>query len=157
VFSMLDALLLRVLPVPQSERLVLFSIDAPAGNDDSFSFPDFVQYRDESRVFTGVCASGGTNTARARLDASPGVESVRAEKVSGNFFSVLGIAAAAGRFMTDDDDRPGDPRPVAVLSDRFWKRRFARDPGVVGRTIALNDVPLTIIGVAPARFFGIEI
>jgi len=84
-------------------------------------------------------------------------ESVQTERVSGNFFSVLGVTAIRGRTLTDDDDRPGAPRPVAVISYGFWQRRFGLDPAVVGKNIALNDVPFTIIGVTPPGFFGFEV
>src|SRR5262249_26627735 len=106
----------------------------------------------------GVCASGGVSTVRARIDGASGaVESVNAEKVSGNFFSVLGVAPALGRAFADDDDRTDGPKAVAVIGHGFWHRRFAQDPAVVGRTITVNDTPLTIVGVAPPGFFGFEI
>src|SRR4029450_441045 len=85
------------------------------------------------------------------------VEGVQATRVSGNFFTVLGVSAVAGRTLTADDDQASSPQPVAVISHQFWQRRFGLDPGVVGRKITLDDFPFTIIGVAPRGFFGFEV
>ena len=86
-----------------------------------------------------------------------GTEVARAQGVSGNFFSVLNLGAAAGRVLVPADDDVTGPVAAAVLSDGFWARRFGRDPSVVGRRITINDVPFTIVGVAPAGFHGVEV
>jgi predicted permease len=160
IFSLINAVLFKILPVRNPEQLVSFTIAGPRGIDHSFSYPLFEQFRDRNHVFSGVFASGGTGRLRM-IVSEPGTtgdsESVQAEKVSGNFFSALGINAVAGRTLTDDDDRAGKPNPVAVISYPFWQRRFGLDPSVVGKNITLNDAPLTIVGVAPPEFFGFEV
>src|SRR5207247_10144706 len=78
------------------------------------------------------------------------------DMVSGSYFEVLGVGAAAGRTFTAADDRPGQP-PVAVLSHAYWRRRFNRDPAVVGKTIYVARIPFTVIGVTPADFHGREV
>src|SRR2546428_12500373 len=85
------------------------------------------------------------------------VESVKTERVSGNFFSVLGVEPAAGRLLSEDDDRADRPGAVVAISYGFWKRRFGLDPQVVGRTLILNDTPMTVVGVASPGFVGSEI
>ena len=79
------------------------------------------------------------------------------ELVTGNYFDVLGVRAQIGRIFTPDDDRTPGGHPVAVLSHNFWMRRFAGDPGVLNRTISLNGLPMTIVGVTPPGFFGIVV
>src|SRR5215475_4382459 len=160
IFSLINAALLRMLPVPNPERLVFFTVAGQRFLDESFSYPLYEQFRDRTQSFSGIFASGGGNRLRMVVSEPGGAgqnESVQTEKVSGNFFSVLGVTAIRGRTLTDDDDRPGAPRPVAVISYGFWQRRFGLDQAVVGKNIALNDVPFTIIGVTPPGFFGVEV
>jgi predicted permease len=159
IFSLINAVLLRALPVDHPERLVVFSVGSSRGSDYSLSYPQYTQLRDGVAALSSVCASGGASRMRmvvatASGDATP--ESIQAEKVSGNFFKTLGVEAELGRALTDADDRDGAP-PVAVISHGLWQRRFGLDPAVVGKSIVLDDVPFTIIGVAPRRFFGFEV
>ena len=160
IFSLLNAVLLKMLPVQNPEQLALFTVAGQRGTDESFSYPLYEQFRDRTQGFTSVFASGGLNRLRM-IAPEPGAggqsESVQAEKVSGNFFSALGVNAIHGRILTDDDDRAGNPHPVAVISYGFWQRRFSLDPAVVGKKITLNDVPFTIVGVAPPGFYGFEV
>jgi len=159
IFNVVDALFLRRLPVHEPSRLAFFTIESAQGDDDSFSYGDYVDYGGQRGLFTGICASGGLHSARLTIGgpAAVRVESVKAEIVSGTFFPVLGVAPAAGRLLTDGDDRRQHPEAVAVLSYAFWKTRFALDPRAVGRTLTLNDTPLTVVGVAPEGFTGFEI
>jgi predicted permease len=160
IFSLINAVLLKTLPVGNPEQLVLFAIVSPRDTDVSFSYPAYDDYRNLNAVFDGVAASGGTNRMTMVVHepgASAEFEPVRAEKVSGNFFSVLGVGAVAGRTLTEADDRPGDARAVTVISYGFWNRRFGLDPSVVGKPITLGDLPFTIVGVAPPGFSGFEI
>lgn len=160
IFSLINAASLRMLPVPNPERLVVLAVAGQRGEAGSFSYPLYEQFRDRTKSFSGILASGGGNRSRMVVSEPGGAgqnESVQTERVSGNFFSVLGVTAIRGRTLTDDDDRPGAPRPVAVISYGFWQRRFGLDPAVVGKNIALNDVPFTIIGVTPPGFFGFEV
>jgi len=159
IFSMINAVLLRTLPVQRPGELVQLSTASPRGDDSNFSYPQFTQLRDASRALSSLCASGGTGRMRMAVsvsgsDAMP--ESVQAERVSGNFFSTLEVEAALGRTLMDADDREG-ATPVAVISHGLWQRRFGLDPRVVGQTLVLDDVPFTIVGVAPRGFFGFEV
>jgi predicted permease len=159
IFSLINALLLRTLPVPHPEQLAIFAIGSSRGSDYSFSYPLYTQLRDGATALSSGCASGGASRMRMVVDRSTGggtPESVQAEKVSGNFFSTLGVEAEVGRTLTDADDRDGAPA-VAVISHGLWQRRFGLDPQVVGKSISLDDVPFTIVGVAPRRFFGFEV
>src|SRR5215471_2580160 len=159
IFGLIDALLLRKLPVAEPQRLALFTI-AGKLSEDSFSYPLYQQFRDRNQSFSGVIAAAGTNRMRMTVSESEGggqVESARGQMVSGNFFSALGVNAALGRTLIEDDDRAGDQRAVAVISYGFWQRRFGGDPAAVGKRITLDETPFTIIGVAQPKFFGFEV
>jgi predicted permease len=158
IFSLINAALLKTLPVKDPQQLVFFMVAGPQGSGTGFSYPLLEQFNRNNHSFTGIIAA---NTAgRMRLTESGAgdqVELVQAGRVSGNFFSVLGVDAVAGRTLMEEDDKPAGAQPVTVISYDFWKRRFGLDPGVVGRKIMLDDFPFTIIGVAPPGFFGIEV
>src|SRR6266542_956676 len=130
----------------------------PQGTDNSYSYRQVERFNQANHSFMGIIAAG---MAERRRMAEPGaggqVEAVQATRVSGNFFSALGVGAVAGRTLTEDDDKASSPQPVAVISYKFWKSRFGLDPGVVGRKITLDDFPFTIVGVAPPGFFGFEV
>jgi putative ABC transport system permease protein len=159
IFSLINVVMLRMLPVREPERLALFAEVDTRGTWESFSYPLYERFLDHQGSFTGICAASSEERMRMTVSA-PGadssIEPVRAEKVSGNFFSVLGVNAMLGRILTAADDRPGDPQPVVVISQGFWQRRFGRDRAVAGKNIVLNDVPFTIVGVAPPGFFGLK-
>jgi predicted permease len=157
IFSLIDAVLLKRLPVKQPEQLVVVGIDAFRQPDkviSSFSYPVFRELREKNSVFSGMFAhdallmflSGGGQTER-----------VLGELVSGNFFSVLGVNPHLGRVFTEADDQTPGAHPVAVISYNFWQRRFGGDPQIVGRTINLNRYPFTVIGVAAQGFHGVEV
>ena len=115
-------------------------------------------FQTKADAFSGVIAAGNVNPMRVALGGDgSGTEVARAQGVSGNFFSVLNLGAAAGRVLVLGDDDVTGPVAAAVLSDGFWARRFGRDSNVVGRRITINDVPFTIVGVAPAGFHGVEV
>lgn len=153
IFSLIDALLLKSLPgVEEPQQLVLVTDNGWA----SLSYPLYEQLRDGSQSLSGLFASSWIDKRKMKVTGSGDVkaELVWNQPVSGNFFSVLGAQALLGRTLTANDDLSGDPQPVAVISYDFWRRRFGRDPAVVGKTITLEDVPLTIVGVAPRGFLG---
>ncbi|MGH9767723.1 MAG: ABC transporter permease [Blastocatellia bacterium] len=158
IFSLINVALLKTLPVKDPRQLVFFMVAGPQGTGTGFSYPLLEQFNRNNHSFTGIIAA---NTAGRMRLTEPGagaqVEMVQAGRVSGNFFSELGVGAVAGRTLTEDDDKPAGAQPVAVISYNFWKRRFGLDPGVVGRKITLDDFPFTIVGVAPPGFFGIEV
>ena len=160
IFSLINAVLMKRLPVQDPKQLVLLTIADRGSSGASFSYPLYEQFRDRTHSLSGIVASGGIGRLRMDLNESGAggqIEFVQAENVSGNFFSVLGVNTIRGRALTAEDDRAGNPHSVAVISYGFWQRRFGLDPAVVGRNIILKDVPFTIIGVAPPGFSGFEV
>jgi predicted permease len=157
IFSLTDKLLWQSLPVDRPDELMLVSSydpkEGPQG-DSSFSYAMYQDLRDKNNVFDGVIARGGTpmNVSYAGQN-----ERVRGELVSGNFYEVLGVRPWLGRLFTQDDDRTPGAHPVAVLSFNYWQRRFAKDMSIVGKTILVNEQPLTVIGVSPPGFYGLSI
>jgi len=164
IFSVIDALLLRTLPIKHPDQLVLFGEGVSSGifnpfpngnNTDLYSPPFFRQLHTEESSFAGVAAMESMPAEpHARLSGASELEALKLRVVSGNYFQVLGVGASLGRVLTADDDvRPGG-HPVAVLSHAFWERRFAHDTSVIGRTLAFNSSVFTIIGVATPGFSG---
>lgn len=152
IFSLIDAVILRTLPVRDPERLVFLEAVSRGGTDGDFSPALYEQIRDHNESLSGVVAFDGTRLS-ADVDGQPDV--LWGECVSGNFFDLLGVRPQRGRALTGEDDRPASP-PAAVISHRYWERRFGLDPAVVGRTITLKSIPFTVVGVAPEGFLGIE-
>ncbi|HEY7497473.1 MAG TPA: ABC transporter permease [Vicinamibacterales bacterium] len=148
VFGMLDALVLKPLPVDRPDRLVYFQ-------RPSFSYPVFMEVRKRGGdIFSSVSA---WNLESVHVDWRGELEPAEILMASGDFYSTLGVQAAIGRTFTPEDDRiGGGPHGmVAVLSHAAWQRRFAGDPSVIGRTVRISRQPFTIIGVAPRGFFGV--
>jgi predicted permease len=155
VFTVIDAVLLKMLPVKNPEELVQIMNVSPNDRrpNAAFSYPTFERLRDRQLV-RGMFASAGLRL-NATVDGQ--AEPARGQLVSGSFFTVLGVQPVIGRTFTADDDRVPGGHPVAVISHGYWKRRFALDPSVVGKGIALNAKPFAIIGVTPPDFFGIQV
>lgn len=156
IFSLLDQVLLQSLPVANPEQLVVLSVyeaKEPTA-DSSFSYPMYQDLRDRNSVFSGVIARGGT-----QMNVSYGAqtERVRGELVSGNFYEVLGVRPWIGRLFTQDDDRTPRAHPVAVLSYKFWESRFNKDPNLIGKPILVNEQPVTVLGVTPPGFYGVDL
>lgn len=157
IFSLLNALLLKPLPVQHPDQLVVVnteSLATPGRPFAPFSYPVFREMREKDTAFSGMFARSGF---QASLSGAGQTERVSAEEVSGNFFAVLGVNAQLGRLLTEADDQTPGAHPVAVISFDFWQRRFGGDPRIVGQTIRLNDYPFTIIGVTPDGFHGVEV
>ena len=156
IFSLLDQVLLQSLPVANPDQLVVLSVyEAKAPEpDSSFSYPMYQDLRDRNSVFSGVIARGGTQMNVSYGDQT---ERVSGELVSGNFYEVLGVRPWAGRLFTQDDDRTPGAHPVVVLSYRFWESRFNKDPNLIGNTILVNEHPMTVLGVAPPGFYGLDL
>ncbi len=151
IFSLADAFLWGRLPVKDPEQLVFVYERLPSGRTQwSFPYTTFERLRDANHSLSGLFAYDDTRVALT-IDGQP--EYVVADFVSGSYFDVLGVGAARGRTFTAEDDQPGRP-VVAVISDRYWQRRFERDPAVVGRTTYVGKIPVTVIGVTPPGFFG---
>ncbi len=149
IFSLMDKLLLRALPVAHPEQLVTV---ATASGDTSFSYPLYTDYRNRNDVFAGLAAYFETPFS---LSDNGTTERVYGNLVSGNYFDVLGVTPAVGRFFAIEEDQTPGTHPVAVLSYSLWQRRFNADPNVINHTVLLNAAPFTIIGVAPAEFTGV--
>ncbi|MBD0374003.1 MAG: ABC transporter permease, partial [Pyrinomonadaceae bacterium] len=152
IFSVVNAILLRPLPVAQPERLVNLHSTSPDGSSfHSFSYPDYLDYRDQSEVFDGLAAYT-INT----YSLSTGGQSERIFGIvtSENFFTVMGIRPSTGRFYTAEENRTESGDPVAVLSYGYWQRRFAADPSIVGKTLTLNGHSYQVVGIAPPKFTG---
>jgi len=158
IFSLMDQVLLRPLPVADPGRLVL--LDGPGAfqgrtmNRMTFSYPMYVDFRDRNEVFSGVLArfpAAMTVVWRGQSERASG------ELVSGNFFDVLNVRPATGRLINASDDRTPGAHPVAVISHGYWLRRFGGDPSVINQTITINGHPLSIVGVSQAGFSGIAV
>ena len=158
IFSVLDALMFRDLPVTDPDRLVeVFSEYPGERRRNGFGRPFYEHYRDHNQVFTDLFAffPGRFDVRGDTRDAS--AEPVLGEYVSGNFFTGLGVQAARGRLISPQDDRPGQQSAVAVLSWSYWQRRFSGSPSVIGSDIVINGQSVTVIGVTPPEFFGVRV
>ncbi len=153
IFSLVNALLLRPLPVEQPEQLVaLHTSDFSSGDFGTSSYPDYIDFRDRNQVLSGLVAY----TVRPlSLNTDGTNDRAFGEVVSGNYFSVLGIRMAQGRGFLPEEDRTPGTHPVVVISHKLWQARFGRDPGVVGRSIRINGHPFTIVGVAAEEYPGL--
>ena len=157
VFSMLDHVLLHLLPVQNPGQLVqLREVGNQYGSNtgmNALSYPIYEDFHNQNQVFSGMlCRS------LASLSVSYGGTSERAvgELVSGTYFQVLGVHPALGRLFTTEEDRTPNGAPLAVLGYDYWTTRYARDPAVLGKQILVNDRQLTIVGVAQPRFEGVD-
>jgi predicted permease len=159
IFSLLDQVLLRTLPVKNPRELVtLYPAPGPFQGSSRcdtscMSYPAYRDLRDRNQVFTGILARWAMALSFSSGDRT---ERVRAELVSGNYFDVLGLNPALGRVFTQDDDRAVNGHPVVVLTYGFWQSRFGGDPGVLNRAVRVDGQPMTIVGVAARGFDGLE-
>jgi putative ABC transport system permease protein len=145
VFSLADATLLHPLPVAQPDRLLQV--------DFSWSAPDVRALEQDHPGFSSVAAWANIDVG---LDEQGRVEPVHAAAVSGGYFQFAGLGAEAGRLLDGRDDRPGAP-PAVVVSERLWRGAYGRDPGLVGRTVRINERPATVVGVAASGFRGFSL
>jgi predicted permease len=157
IFTLLDQVLLRLLPVKDPQQLVLLTSRGPDyGNSrgwNMLSYPMYSDFRDRSEPFSGVFCRYSLPlnvTFNGRTERASG------ELVSGTYFPVLGVGAALGRLITAEEDKIRGGHPVAVLSFDYWKTRFAGDPGIVGKSIVVNGYSLTVIGVSQEGFHGVD-
>ena len=150
IFSVLDAVLLRPLPLPHPERLVQLSVRYRNGATVPFSYPMFRELADHQRVFSDLTGWSGVQEFNVELRRALFPAGVRA--VTPNYFSALGVSPQLGTLLSATDAEA----PVCVLSDPFWERRFARDPAVLGTTVRLDGRPFTIVGVTPKGFVGMS-
>ena len=159
IFTLLDQVMLRPLPVAAPHELVLLDGPGPFSgrteNDQTFSYPMYRDLRDRSGdAFAEVLARYPANIT---LSLPERTELVSGELVSGNYFQALGLVPALGRLLTPADDVTPGGHPLVVLSHGAWQRRFRGDPAIVGQSVRLNATPMTVVGVAGPGFAGIEI
>jgi predicted permease len=178
IFTILDSVLLRMLPVANPRQLVVLtdpdqhgmSTGSEAGERHLLAYSEFEYLRDHNEVFAGIFAADSSlmelpvTIATASEPTNPGDttnplapamrDSAHVHLVSGDYFHTLGVQPVLGRAFGTEVDRVRDASPVAVISHGFWSRRFNLDPQVVGRKITINKTSFVIIGVAPAEFFG---
>jgi predicted permease len=172
IFSLIDAVMLKMLPVEKPEQLVLLNWVAPGwpymihsltgdSNRDksgrststSFSYPIFEDIRAHAPAFSGVLAFA--DAGRVNVGVSGEAAVAQGQLVSGAFFSTLGVPASIGRTITPADDEQG-ASPVATISYNYWVTRFGRDPQILGKTVTVNSVTFTLVGVAAPEFFGVQ-
>jgi putative ABC transport system permease protein len=152
VFSLVDTLLLRPLPFKEPDRLVMVWQTHPQRGLDQapVSIPDFLDFQAQGRVFEALCPAFVLPEYAFNVAGGGEPERVQAGKAGANFFSLLGVQPALGRGFSAEEDRPGGA-PVVIVGYSFWKRRFGGDAGLPGRTLRLDAVPYTVVGVAPAE------
>lgn len=162
VFTVLNGLLLKMLPVKDPHQLVVVGDPTQASSRSNgtprteiFSYPLYKQLRDRNAVFSGLCAAATDH----HIEVDPGSslfpdQKINGRMVSGNYFSVLGTQPAAGRLLSDSDDTAENANPVVVLGYDYWQRKFAGALSIVNHDIRLNGSPFTVVGVAPAGFDG---
>lgn len=166
IFTLVNAVILKPLPVANPEELVLFSDtpsegtslgDPPSGKWRLFSYPAYRYFREHNDSFQDLCAfRSGEARLSVRLEgeqASAGTARAQGHLVSGNYFAVLGANAVLGRTLTDEDDAAA-ARPAVVASYGYWRDKLASDTSVIGRSIVLNETAFTLVGVMGPEFFG---
>lgn len=171
IFTLLNAVVLKQLPVNKPEELVLFydlsnegtstldDGDVPPGRTERFSYAAYRYFRDHNTSFQELSAfRGGESRVSVRRTEAPGEAALRASShlVSGNYFAVLGVNAMLGRVLTNEDDQPAAP-PAAVISNAYWQQKLNSDPQIVGKNVLLNATAFTIVGVMPPQFFGTRV
>ena len=163
IFSLLDAVLIKTLPVQEPQQLVLFgkgedqgaSLGPPIGNTDLFSYPFYRQAQQRTDVFSGVASLlSMTWPVHGFVNSSSDIQQMEVQLVSGSYFPVLGVNAGLGRVLTEADDQNQGGHPVAVVSYAWWQQRLGGDPAAIGRTIKIDETTYNIVGVAPKEFFG---
>jgi predicted permease len=158
IFSLLDQVLLRLLPVKNPKELVLFIMRGQhyGGNwgPNAVSYPMYRDFQDHNEVFSAMF---GRFPFTSSFTADGATDRVQAELVSGTYFPALGVGAAIGRTFTPEDDKTPSGHPVVVLSYAFWETRFGKNPNVLGKKILVNNVPMSIVGVAQAEFYGVDL
>ncbi|MFN7949879.1 MAG: ABC transporter permease [Blastocatellia bacterium] len=155
IFSVVNAVLLRSLPYPQAEQLMKVvqgnTNPGKAPTPVFWSYPRFEALRDLNQSFTNVAAYA---TRAYNLTGADEPERLEAEYVSAAYFQVLGIGTVVGRTFAPEEDKPAGAAPVVLISHKLWQRRFGGDPQLVGRTIELEKITLTVVGILPPNFNG---
>src|SRR5437660_5374295 len=149
IFSIVNAVLLRPLPYPDADRIMVLNESSGPGQDYSVALPDYFDWRNDNTVFEHLAA---THKESRNLSGIPGREPERIScaSVTRNFFNIIGLPPEIGRTFSENEDKIGAP-PVVVISDRLWRRVFNADSDVLGRSISLHDQNYTVIGVMPPQ------
>ncbi|PYK43740.1 MAG: hypothetical protein DME46_07205 [Verrucomicrobia bacterium] len=147
IFSIINSVLLRPLPYPNADRIMVLNESSGPGQDFSVALPDYFDWKKDNTVFEHLAV---THKESRNLSGIPGREAERVScaSVTLNFFKVIGLSPALGRIFSEDEDKVGAP-PVAIISDHIWQRAFNRSPKVIGQPITLHDQSFTVIGVMP--------
>jgi predicted permease len=159
IFSLLNAVLWRPLPVADPQQLVQFTNTIPlweTGSSiarDLYAYPQLERFQAQSKTLSGIFGWTGLGRINVGFHGTSGIAQGNAS--SDNFFSVLGVRPQRGRFFSAGEDRAG--ASVAVISDRYWRNRFGADPSIIGGAITVNQVPFTVIGITPPEFSGISV
>src|ERR1051325_5345519 len=166
IFTVMNALMFRLLPVADPLRLVLFgkgdsmgSTDGiPNGSATLFSYPMFRELQRNNHVFSDIAAIKSlTFTVHGRVAGGQELERVQVRLVSGSYFPVLGLVPEQGRLFADADDQVPGGHPLAIASDSWWKRRFGNEPFALGKTITIGSTAYSVVGLTPRHFFGTTI
>src|SRR5438309_4330041 len=151
IFSLVNAILFRPLPVSEPARLVEVTPTREGSEFNNFSYPIYREFRDRNEVFDALAVYRFSPMSLSREGNN---ERIWGYLVSGNYFDLLGVRPAAGRFFTQEEDRVPGASPVAVLSYGCWQRRFGGDPNLVGKEIRINGNRFDVVGIAPEGFGG---
>ena len=159
-FRLVDAVLLRPLPVAEPSRLFVLTkssltLDQDVEDRDDFDYPAFRRYRERAAGYADLMLLGIASARNIVIDAGEQERAVQ-QFVSGNVFSMLGLQPELGRLLGENDDQTPDGHQVVVLSHDYWQRRFGGDPAVINRTLRIDNRPYSIVGVVKGRFTGTE-
>src|SRR5215831_14880231 len=149
IFSIVNAVLLRPLPYPDADRIMVMNESSGPGQDYSVALPDYFDWQKDNTAFEHLAA---THKESRNLSGIPGrdPERISCASVTRNFFNIIGLPPQIGRTFSEEEDRVGAP-PVVVISDRLWQRAFNRDPKILGQVVTLHDQSYTVIGVMPRQ------
>ena len=161
IFSMVDWLVLRSLPIKDPQQMHFLAFSRPGANSEiQFSYPEFVEIQKQTGdVFSGITpfifgGLAGEQNSQSGLTADGTTKPVQTAYVGGDFFSLLGITPATGRFILSSEGKAAGADPVVVLSYNYWQTRFGGDPAIVGKAVSINGHPVSVIGVTPKAFLG---
>lgn len=161
IFSMVDWLILRSLPIKDPAQMHFLAFQRPGGHSEiEFSYPEFTEIKEQTTdVFSNVTpfifgGLAGEQNSQSGMTADGVTKPVLTAYVGGNFFSLMGIAPALGRFILNTEGKSAGADPVVVVSYSYWQTRFDGDPAIVGKAVSINGHPITIVGVAPKGFLG---
>jgi predicted permease len=153
IFTLVDALALRPLPVREPRQLVYLEMNTATGRNPHHSYPIFERLRERTQSLSGLAATSSLDRVNVVVAAQP--EIATGELVTGTYYDVLGLVPQLGRLLGPDDDRSGEA--VAVISNGYWRRRFRGRPDIIGAVVTVRGLPVTIVGVTSASFFGVKV